>query len=100
MIKLTPTPNTKWKNIKTGRIFSDELILGIHDSPANYELVDISEYEAQMKKEEEKNKEAELEEALKKAEEEARKAKEALKQAKSKSIFEQIREANSYGRKN
>lgn len=42
------------ENIKTGRIFSDELILGIHDSPANYELVDISEYEAQMKKEEEK----------------------------------------------
>ena len=42
MITLTPTPNTKWKNIKTGRIFSDELILGIHDSPANYELVDIS----------------------------------------------------------
>ena len=53
-----------------------------------------------MRKEEEENKEAELEEALKKAEEEARKAKEALKQAKSKSIFEQIREANSYGRKN
>lgn len=53
MIKLTPTPNTKWKNIKTGRIFSDELILGIHDSPANYELVDISEYEEQMRKEEE-----------------------------------------------
>lgn len=92
MIKLTPTPNTKWKNIKTGRIFSDELILGIHDSPANYELVDISEYEEQMRKEEEENREAELEEA--------RKAKEALKQAKSKSIFEQIREANSYGRKN
>lgn len=78
MIKLTPTPNTKWKNIKTSRIFSDELILGIHDSPANYELVDISEYEEQMRKEEEERK-AELEEASRKAEEEARKAKEALK---------------------
>lgn len=83
MITLTPTPNTKWKNIKTGRIFSDELFLGIHDSPANYELVDISEYEEQMRKEEEENKEAELEEALKKAEEEARKA------AKIKYLLEQ-----------
>ena len=100
IILKTPTPNTKWKNIKTGHIFPGNLILGIHDSPANYELVDISEYEEQMRKEEEENKEAELEEALKKAEEEARKAKEELKQAKSKSIFEQIREANNYGRKN
>ena len=89
MIKLTPTPNTKWKNIKTGRIFSDELFLGIHDSPANYELVDISEYEEQVKKEEEENKKAELE-ALKKAEEEARKAKEAMKQAKPLSMLRQI----------
>ena len=98
--------NTKWKNIKTGHVFPGNLILGIHDSPANYELVDISEYEEQVKKEEEENKKAELEamkaeeEEMKKAKEEARKAKEALKQAKSKSIFEQIREANSYGRKN
>ena len=96
MIKLTPTPNTKWKNIKTGRIFSDELILGIHDSPANYELVDISEYEAQVKKEEEENKKAELEamkaeeEEMKKAKEEARKAKEAMKQTKPQSMLRQI----------
>ena len=100
MITLIPEPNTKWKSKKNGRIFPGQLILGNLDSPANYELVDISEYEEQMRKEEEENKEAELEEALKKAEEEARKAKEELKQAKSKSLFEQIREANSYGRKN
>ena len=91
MITLIPEPNTKWKSKKNGRIFPGKLILGNLDSPANYELVDISEYEEQVKKEEE---------ALKKAEEEARKAKEELKQAKSKSIFEQIREANNYGRKN
>lgn len=68
MITLIPEPNTKWKSKKNGRIFPGKLILGNLDSPANYELVDISEYEAQVKAEEE---------ALKKAELEALKAKEA-----------------------
>ena len=49
IILKTPTPNTKWKNIKTGRIFPGNLILGSLDSPSNYKLVDISEYEAQVK---------------------------------------------------
>lgn len=61
----TPTPNTKWKNKKTGYIFPGNLILGNLDSPNNYELVDISEYEAQVKKEEEEMKKAELEAMLK-----------------------------------
>lgn len=43
IILKTPTPNTKWKNI-----FPGNLILGSLDSPSNYKLVDISEYEAQM----------------------------------------------------
>ena len=81
MITLIPEPNTKWKSKKNGRIFPGKLILGNLDSPANYELVDISEYEAQVKAEEE---------ALEKAEEEARKAKEALKQAKPQSMLRQI----------
>ena len=96
MITLTPKPFTKWKNIKTGHIFPGDLTLGIFDSPANYELVDISEYEEQVKKEEEENKKAELEamkaeeEEMKKAKEEARKAKEAKKQAKPQSMLRQI----------
>lgn len=49
IILKTPTPNTKWKNIKTGHIFPGNLILGSLDSPSNYKLVDISEYEAQVK---------------------------------------------------
>ena len=60
MITLTPKPFTKWKNIKTGRIFPGQLILGNLDSPANYELVDITEYEEQVKKEEEARKAAKL----------------------------------------
>lgn len=60
MITLIPEPNTKWKSKKNGRIFPGQLILGNLDSPANYELVDISEYEAQMKKEEEVRKAAKL----------------------------------------
>ena len=89
MIALIPEPNTKWKSKKNGRIFPGKLILGNLDSPANYELVDISEYEAQVKKEEEARKKAE-EEALKKAEEEALKAKKAMKQAKPQSMLRQI----------
>ena len=89
MITLIPEPNTKWKSKKNGRIFPGQLILGNLDSPANYELVDISEYKAQVKAEEEARKKAK-EEALKKAEEKALKAKEAMKQAKPKSLFEQI----------
>lgn len=58
MITLIPEPNTKWKSKKNGRIFPGNLILGSLDSPANYELVDISEYEAQVKKEEEARKAA------------------------------------------
>ena len=81
MITLIPEPNTKWKSKKNGRIFPGKLILGNLDSPANYELVDISEYEAQVKAEEE---------ALEKAEEEARKAKETMKQAKPQSMLRQI----------
>ena len=81
MITLIPEPNTKWKSKKNGRIFPGKLILGSLDSPANYELVDISEYEAQVKAEEE---------ALEKAEEAARKAKEAKKQAKPQSMLRQI----------
>ena len=60
MITLIPEPNTKWKSKKNGRIFPGQLILGNLDSPANYELVDISEYEAQVKKEEEARKAAKL----------------------------------------
>ena len=60
MITLIPEPNTKWKSKKNGRIFPGQLILGSLDSPANYELVDISEYEAQMRKEEEERKAAKL----------------------------------------
>ena len=58
MITLIPEPNTKWKSKKNGRIFPGNLILGNLDSPDNYELVDISEYEAQVKKEEEARKAA------------------------------------------
>ena len=89
MITLIPEPNTKWKSKKNGRIFPGKLILGNLDSPSNYELVDISEYEAQVKAEEEARKAAE-EEEMKKAKEEARKAKEAMKQAKPKSMLRQI----------
>ena len=60
MITLIPEPNTKWKSKKNGHIFPGQLILGSLDSPANYELVDISEYEAQVKKEEEARKAAKL----------------------------------------
>ena len=60
MITLIPEPNTKWKSKKNGRIFPGQLILGNLDSPANYELVDISEYEAQVKKEEEARKAAKM----------------------------------------
>ena len=60
MITLIPEPFTKWKNIKTGHIFPGQLILGNLDSPANYELVDISEYEAQVKAEEEARKAAKM----------------------------------------
>ena len=60
MITLIPEPNTKWKSKKNGRIFPGQLILGNLDSPANYELVDISEYEAQVKAEEEAKKAAKL----------------------------------------
>ena len=60
MITLTPKPFTKWKNIKTGRIFPGQLILGNLDSPANYELVDITEYEEQVKAEEEARRKAKL----------------------------------------
>lgn len=60
MITLIPEPNTKWKSKKNGRIFPGQLILGNLDSPANYELVDITEYEEQVKKEEEARKTAKL----------------------------------------
>lgn len=60
MITLIPEPNTKWKSKKNGRIYPGQLILGSLDSPDNYELVDISEYEAQVKKEEEARKAAKL----------------------------------------
>ena len=60
MITLIPEPNTKWKSKKNGRIFPGQLILGNLDSPANYELVDISEYEEQVKKEEEARKAAKM----------------------------------------
>ena len=60
MITLIPEPNTKWKSKKNGRIFPGNLILGNLDSPANYELVDISEYEAQVKAEEEVRKTAKM----------------------------------------
>ena len=60
MITLIPEPNTKWKSKKNGRIFPGNLILGNLDSPANYELVDISEYEAQVKAEEEARKAAKI----------------------------------------
>ena len=68
MITLTPKPFTKWKNIKTGHIFPGDLTLGIFDSPANYELVDITEYEEQVKKEEKARKAAEIEYLLKQEE--------------------------------
>lgn len=58
MITLIPEPNMKWKSKKNSRIFPGNLVLGNLDSPANYELVDISEYEAQVKKEEEERKKA------------------------------------------
>ena len=60
MITLIPEPNTKWKSKKNGHIFPGQLILGNLDSPDNYELVDISEYEAQVKKEEEARKAAKM----------------------------------------
>ena len=60
MITLTPKPFTKWKNIKTGHIFPGDLTLGIFDSPANYELVDITEYEEQVKAEEKARKAAKM----------------------------------------
>ena len=60
MITLIPEPNTKWKSKKNGRIFPGNLILGNLDLPANYELVDISEYEAQVKAEEEARKAAKM----------------------------------------
>ena len=60
MITLIPEPNTKWKSKKNGRIFPGQLILGNLDSPSNYELVDISEYEAQVKAEEEARKAAKM----------------------------------------
>ena len=60
MITLIPEPNTKWKSKKNGRIFPGNLILGNLDLPANYELVDISEYEAQVKVEEEARKAAKM----------------------------------------
>ena len=60
MITLIPEPNTKWKSKKNGRIFPGNLILGNLDSPDNYELVDISEYEAQVKAEEEARKAAKM----------------------------------------
>lgn len=60
MITLIPEPNTKWKSKKNGRIYPGQLILGSLDSPDNYELVDISEYEEQVKKEEEARKAAKL----------------------------------------
>ena len=60
MITLTPKPFTKWKNIKTGHIFPGDLTLGNLDSPANYELVDITEYEEQVKAEEEARRKAEI----------------------------------------
>ena len=60
MITLIPEPNTKWKSKKNGRIFPGNLILGNLDSPANYELVSISEYEAQVKAEEEARKAAKM----------------------------------------
>lgn len=60
MITLIPEPNTKWKSKKNGRIFPGQLILGSLDSPDNYELVDITEYEEQVKKEEEARKAAKL----------------------------------------
>lgn len=60
MITLIPEPNTKWKSKKNGRIFPGQLILGNLDSPDNYELVDITEYEEQVKKEEEARKAAKM----------------------------------------
>ena len=60
MITLIPEPKTKWKSKKNGRIFPGQLILGNLDSPSNYELVDITEYEAQVKAEEEARKAAKM----------------------------------------
>ena len=72
MITLIPEPNTKWKSKKNGRIFPGQLILGNLDSPSNYELVDISEYEAQVKAEEEARKAAKLKYLLKQEEKRGR----------------------------
>lgn len=72
MITLIPEPNTKWKSKKNGRIFPGNLILGNLDSPANYELVDISEYEAQVKKEEEARKAAKMKYLLEQEEKRSR----------------------------
>ena len=72
MITLIPEPNTKWKSKKNGRIFPGQLILGNLDSPANYELVDISEYEEQVKKEEEARKAAKLKYLLEQEEQRGR----------------------------
>ena len=72
MITLIPEPNTKWKSKKNGHIFPGQLILGNLDSPSNYELVDISEYEAQVKAEEEARKAAKLKYLLKQEEKRGR----------------------------
>ena len=72
MITLIPEPNTKWKSKKNGRIFPGNLILGNLDSPDNYELVDISEYEEQVKKEEEERKAAKMKYLLEQEEQRGR----------------------------
>ena len=64
MTILIPEKNMKWKNKNTGYIFPGNLILGNLDSPDNYELVGISEYEIQVEKEEKAAKLAELEAML------------------------------------
>ena len=93
MIKITPKPNYKYLRISDNTVCDDEVCLGIYDNPENYKLITDAEAAIILKKqleEEEENKEAELEEALKKAKEEARKAKEAMKQAKPQSMLRQI----------
>ena len=106
MIKLTPKPNYKYLRISDNTVCEGEVCLGIYDNPENYKLITDAEAAAIKKKQLEEETKAELEamkaeeEEMKKEKEEARKAKEAMKQAKPQSIFEQIREANSYGRKN
>lgn len=72
MITLIPEPNTKWKSKKNGHIFPGNLVLGNLDSPANYELVDISEYEAQVKKEEEEREKAKMKYLLEQEEKRSR----------------------------